>query len=30
MPFLIIALAMLAFFGNDFLLFLVLMALYGW
>ena len=30
MPFLIIALAVLAFFGNDFLLFLALMALFGW
>lgn len=30
MPFLIIALAVLAFFGNAFLLFLALMALYGW
>lgn len=30
MPFLIIALAVLAFFGNDFLLFLALMGLAGW
>ena len=30
MPFLIIALAVLAFFGNNFYLFLALMGLYGW
>lgn len=30
MPFLIIALAVLAFFGNNFHLFLALMGLYGW
>ncbi len=30
MPFLIIALAVLAFFGNNFDLFLVVVGLYGW
>ena len=30
MPFLIVALAVLAFFGNNFYLFLALMALFGW
>jgi len=30
MPFLIVALAVLAFFGNNFWLFLALMALFGW
>lgn len=30
MPFLIVALAVLAFFGNNFFLFLALMALFGW